>query len=162
MPYKMQYVHSGRYGKYLPKDVAEKVNEFVHDTLDIRQEEALVQWVIGEFLVAYQNESISLKDLHLNLLPAVETLRRCFDTRTRIAIDTANVITADQLIMVVTTIASFIDKFCSVERERQLIAHAVQDFLEGKMAEVQVQKFTPKELPPPSVEEVIRSAVPNL
>lgn len=125
-------VKHGRYSKHLRRDIADRVQELMADTSGTRDEEALIRWMIGEYLDAFANDEISRDQLFVNVNGALENLRRAFETREKIALENKRLITPEQFVTLVALLGDIIQKRVSDRRERQLVAMDFAGVLQGQ------------------------------
>lgn len=95
--HQIRTVRTGRYSKYLRRDIAQRVKELAEDVIDTEEEEALVRWMLTEFLQAYENNEISREQIYTNLLAGLETLRRAYETREKLELAKKRIITPEDL-----------------------------------------------------------------
>jgi len=153
-------IKSGRYSKFLRTDIAKCVQEFAEKASDTLEEEALVRWMIGEFLKAYTDGEIGKQELYTNILAGVETLRRAWETRQKMALAKQRVILPEQFIRLVAVLGDIVQKRVSDPRERQLVAADFASLLRGQRSIVMEPDYPhPTISEDATVKELIESAV---
>jgi hypothetical protein len=139
-----ELVH-GRYSRHLPRDIAERVQELMQDTAGTRDEEALVRWMIGEYLEAFESGEINRDQLFVNVNGAMENLRRAYETREKIALENKRLITPEQFVTLVALLGDIIQKRVSDRRERQLVAMDFAGVLQGQYQTLAIPGGKPRQ-----------------
>ncbi len=128
---------SGRYSKYVPKDVGERIQELTRDTADTKEEEALLRWQVQGYLEDYGKGTVSKEQFTTLIIVVLDALRKAFETRMRIELDRNNCFTGEEMRQIFMVLGGIIDKRVSDVEERKLAAYDFKMFLEGKMQRLQ-------------------------
>ena len=128
---------NGRYSKHLPRDIADRLKDLAERTKDTRDEEALVQWMLQEYLDAYAEGAISRDQLYTNLLAGVETLSRAVERREKVALARERAISPQELVTIITTLGDIVQRRVSNMRERQLVAKDFANLIQGRIRGLQ-------------------------
>lgn len=124
-------IKSGRYSNRLPRDIAERVQQLLEATQDTREEEALVRWMISEFLDAFTNGEITKDQFYTNLLAGMESLSRAYERREKLALAKSRVITPEEFVRLVALLGDIVQRRVSNMRERQLVAADFASLIQG-------------------------------
>ncbi len=128
-----QPITSGAYTKHLPDDISDRVRELLEMTRDTRDEEALVRWMLQEYLDAYAAGTIGREQLYTALLAGVETLSRATERREKVALAKDRAITPQELIAIIALLGDIVQRRVSNLRERQLVAADFAALIQGHL-----------------------------
>ncbi len=145
---RVDYTTSGRYSRVLKRnrpDIARRVQELAEQTADTREEEALVRWMIAEYVEAFAKSDITQDQLYANLLAGMESLSRAYERREKVALSKQRVITPEDFIQLVALLGDIVQRRVSDLREKQLVAADFARVIQGHFSSL--DRFPDKEFP---------------
>jgi hypothetical protein len=159
----MTAITSGRYTKKLRLDLGQQVEEFAQASSDTLEEEAILRWIMAEFVQGYSEDQISLDQLYTNLLVGVETLSKAIQRRLDIQYRKERLVTPEQLMIIFRLIGSILDSRISNRQECLAAANDIAALIQGhaKILEQHQYEHPQIEMGAASAVEAISDVIPQ-
>jgi hypothetical protein len=150
----------GRYSKYLPDDIAEDIAKYADIVDDTSAEEAMVRWMLEEFVGKYTRDEYSLEQLYTSFLVGLKTISEAIAKRLESKYKKDRLITPEQLVIIFRLIGDVLDKRISDPRERQLAAMDIAALVRGQSHLIYDKEYGHPQLAETSAVAIIDDAVP--